>query len=79
MALWRKKNVKKNAVSMLSNQFSMNEVSNNIFDYIPKNLKWMIVHFSQIDTTEDKDGPIAGPNAKAIQGGKWIEFLTSSY
>ena len=39
----------------------------------------MIVHFSQIDTTEDKDGPIAGPNAKAIQGGKWIEFLTSSY
>ena len=61
------------------NQKNCNEGILKIFDYIPKNLKWMIVHFSQIDTTEDKDGPIAGPNAKAIQGGKWIEFLTSSY
>ena len=55
------------------------QIISKIFDYIPKNLKLMIVRFSQIDTTEDKDGPIAGPNAKAIQGGKWIEFLTSSY
>ena len=41
-----------------------------LFDYIPKNEKWLIVDFSQIETTENKDGPKVMEKSRTCQDNK---------